>query len=119
MTPYLRIDSQACAQLILYLLVTEQIEELHTLKVEVLNPILKNQSQHIQIALSPAFGLMETTINRTPPMLFTYNSEFRMDKANTEKRKEKLDRLLDLLVHYEIDADRVVYIGNDKNETRN
>jgi hypothetical protein len=56
-------------------------------------------------------------IYRTPSILFTCNSEFRMDKADTERKKDKLELLLDLLIEYEIDADRVICIATNKNET--
>ncbi len=56
--------------------------------------------------------------NRTPSMLFTYNSAFRRDRPQTLKRTKKVQHLLECLDKYGISEDRIVYIGNDKNETR-
>jgi hypothetical protein len=56
--------------------------------------------------------------NRIPPILFLYSPEFRFDRSNTDNKKARVDRLLECLVHYEIEIGRVVYIGKDKNETR-
>ncbi len=56
--------------------------------------------------------------NRTPSMLFTYNSAFRRDRSPTLKRTEQVQHLLDYLDKYGISEDRIVYIGNEKNETR-
>ena len=57
-------------------------------------------------------------INRTPAMLFTYNSAFRTDRNMTKRRKEQVDHLHECLDEYGISAERIVYVGKDKNETR-
>lgn len=55
-------------------------------------------------------------INRTPSMLFTYNQEFRLDRNPTERRNDQVEHLERCLNLYNIDADRVVYIGKYKGE---
>lgn len=57
-------------------------------------------------------------INRTPPMLFTYNSAFRSDRNMTKRRKEQFEHLHECLDKYGISQDRIKYVGNDTNETR-
>jgi len=54
--------------------------------------------------------------NRTPPVLFTYNQNFRLDRPSTAKRDEEVEYLRERLKHYGIDKVRVIYIGNDKGE---
>lgn len=56
--------------------------------------------------------------NRTPAMLFTYDQKFRRDRSPTEKRKAEVAYLDECLTHYEIDADRIVYVGTEKCENR-
>ena len=55
-------------------------------------------------------------INRTPPILYTYNPAFRRDRKLTKKRKAQLAHLDVCLKRYNINPDRVVYIGKDKYE---
>lgn len=55
-------------------------------------------------------------VNRTPPVLFTYNQEFRLDRSSTAKRDEEAQYLRERLAHYGINKDRVNYIGKDKGE---
>jgi hypothetical protein len=54
--------------------------------------------------------------NRTPPVLFTYNQEFRLDRPSTARRDEQVEYLGERLKHYGIDKVRVIYIGKDKGE---
>lgn len=56
--------------------------------------------------------------NRTPAMLFTYDQRFRRDRSPTEKRKAEVAYLDDCLARYEIDAERIVYVGEEKGENR-
>lgn len=56
--------------------------------------------------------------NRTPAMLFTYNQKFRRDRNPTKKRKAELVYLDKCLTRCEIDADRIVYVGEEKGEDR-
>ena len=51
-------------------------------------------------------------------MLFTFNPSFKLSVATTPAKKQKLDTLLEYLEHYGIDQNRIVYIGNESNETR-
>lgn len=55
--------------------------------------------------------------NRTPSMLFTFNPSFKLSVATTPAKKQKLDTLLEYLEHYGIDQNRIVYIGNESNES--
>ena len=55
-------------------------------------------------------------INRTPPMLFTFNPTFRRDRNPTKQRVEQVAYLDERLKHYGIAPDRVVYVGKDKYE---
>lgn len=57
-------------------------------------------------------------VNRTPPVLFTYNGKFRLDRvghAGWADEKKWLTKCLEL---YDIEESRVVYIGAEKNERR-
>ncbi len=56
--------------------------------------------------------------NRTPPKLFTYNPAFRTDRNPTKKRLEQLAHLHECLDKYGISEDRVIYIGESKNEMK-
>ena len=56
--------------------------------------------------------------NRTPAMLFTYNQKFRRDRNPTEKRNAEVVHLDECLTRYEIDEDRIVYVGKEKGENR-
>lgn len=51
-------------------------------------------------------------------MLFTFNPDFRFDNDSTPKKKEKLSKLIDYLDHYEINKDRIIYIGDSMNKNR-
>ena len=54
--------------------------------------------------------------NRTPPVLFTYNQEFRLDRPSSARRDEQVEHLRERLKHYGIATVRVIYIGKDKGE---
>lgn len=56
--------------------------------------------------------------NRTPPILFTYNSAFRTDRNMTKRRKDQVDHLRECMDKYGISAERIIYVGNNTNETR-
>jgi hypothetical protein len=56
--------------------------------------------------------------NITPPILFTYNSAFRQDRKETEKRSKKLSHLRKCMVKYGISGERIIYVGKGNNETR-
>jgi len=56
--------------------------------------------------------------NRTPAVLYTFNKAFRTDIKNTKKQKEKYERLIELLTHYEINSKRCIYMGDGDGETR-
>jgi transposase len=55
-------------------------------------------------------------INRTPPILFTYNQNFRWDRNPTVRRAAQVEHLRERLAHYGINKVRVIYIGKDKGE---
>jgi hypothetical protein len=55
-------------------------------------------------------------INRTPPVLFTYNPKFRMNRPSTAKRDADVEHLQERLAHHGISEDRVIYIGKEKYE---
>lgn len=57
-------------------------------------------------------------VNRTPPALFTFNGKFRLDRVGRKAWLQEREKLQGALVRYSIDAKRVIYIGNEKNETR-
>ena len=57
-------------------------------------------------------------VNRTPPVLFTYNGKFRHDRVGRKPWVEDKEWLLHCLTHYGIDASRVVYMGKPQNESR-
>lgn len=57
-------------------------------------------------------------VNRTPPALFTFNGKFRLDRVGRKAWLQEREKLQSALVRYGIDAKRVIYIGNEKNETR-
>ena len=57
-------------------------------------------------------------VNRTPAVLFTYNSRFRFDRIGRKQWVEDKEWLLHCMEHYEIDASRVVYMGKPQNESR-
>jgi hypothetical protein len=57
-------------------------------------------------------------VNRTPPVLFTYNGKFRLDRVGRAAWDEEKKWLTKCLELYDIDESRVVYIGAEKNERR-
>ena len=57
-------------------------------------------------------------INRTPPMLFTYNPEFRRDRNPTARRIALVQHVEDCLKENSIDIQRIVYVGKGKRESR-
>lgn len=57
-------------------------------------------------------------INRTPPMLFTYNPEFRRDRNTTARRAALVQHFDDCLKEMDIDIKRIVYVGKEKEESR-
>ena len=56
--------------------------------------------------------------NRTPPVLFTYNPEFRLDRPPTARRIAQVAHLRSCLQAYDIEPHRIVYVGTDKGECR-
>jgi len=57
-------------------------------------------------------------VNRTPPILFTFNGKFRLDRIGRKAWDQERENLVDALTRFGIDARRVIYIGAEKNETR-
>jgi len=57
-------------------------------------------------------------IDRTPPVLFTYNQEFRSDRPSTKRRDAQLGHLWDSLKHFNISSERVIYVGETSSEKR-
>ena len=57
-------------------------------------------------------------INRMPPMLFTYNPEFRRDRNTTARRATLVQHFDDCLKEMGIDVNRIVYVGKEKGESR-
>lgn len=57
-------------------------------------------------------------INRTPPILFTYNSAFRRDRNPTPRRASIVNHLLECMDKYGISAERIIYIGEDTKEMK-
>lgn len=55
-------------------------------------------------------------INRTPPILYTFNPNFRRDRSQTHRRTALESHLDECLAHYKVDEYRVVYIGKFSNE---
>jgi transposase len=56
--------------------------------------------------------------NRTPPVLFTFNGKFRLDRAGRDASAQEREKLVDALARFGIDARRVIYLGTGKKETR-
>ena len=56
--------------------------------------------------------------NRTPPVLFTYNQEFRLDRPPTARRIAQVEHLRSCLQWYDIEPHRIIYVGTDKGEHR-
>ncbi len=57
-------------------------------------------------------------VNRTPPVLFTYNGKLRLDRVGRKAWVQERDKLVNALARFDIEAKRVIYIGAEKNETR-
>ena len=57
-------------------------------------------------------------VNRTPPVLFTFNGKFRLDRVGRKAWVQEREKFQGALARYSIDAKRVIYIGSEKNETR-
>ena len=57
-------------------------------------------------------------VNRTPPVLFTYNGQFRLDRVGRKTWVQDRNKLVNTLARFGIHAKRVIYIGAEKNETR-
>ena len=57
-------------------------------------------------------------VNRTPPVLFTFNGKFRLDRVGRKAWVQEKDNLVNALARFGIHAKRVIYIGTEKNETR-
>lgn len=56
--------------------------------------------------------------NRTPPVLFTYNGKFRFNRGSRAVWQGEQRHLEDCLQRFDIDRDRVIYVGAEKRETR-
>lgn len=54
--------------------------------------------------------------NRTPPILFTFNQNFRLDRPSTARRETQVEHLRERLAHHGISKHRVIYVGKDKGE---
>ena len=57
-------------------------------------------------------------VNRTPPVLFTFNGKFRLDRVGRKAWVQERDKLVNALARFGINEKRVIYIGAAKNETR-
>ena len=57
-------------------------------------------------------------VNRTPPVLFTFNGKFRLDRIGRKAWEQEREHLVDALTRFGIDTKRVIYIGTEKKETR-
>lgn len=57
-------------------------------------------------------------VNRTPPVLFTYDGKFRLDRVGRRQWIEDKQWLLYCKEHYDIDMSRVVYVGKPQKESR-
>lgn len=56
-------------------------------------------------------------VNRTPPVLFTFNGKFRLDRIGRKVWNQERKDLIDALTRFGINARRIIYIGAKKNET--
>ena len=56
--------------------------------------------------------------NRTPAVLFTYNSAFRTDRKRTARRTEMHEHLEREANRHHVDLGRIVYVGKKTGETR-
>lgn len=57
-------------------------------------------------------------VNRTPPLLFTYNSAFRLDRNPTKRRTAQQAHLIGLMDKYGISKERIIYVGSERHESR-
>ena len=57
-------------------------------------------------------------VNRTPPVLFTYNGTLRLDRVGRKAWVQERDKLVNAFARFGIHAKRVIYIGAETNETR-
>ena len=57
-------------------------------------------------------------VNRTPPVLFTFNGKFRLDRVGRKLWIQEREKFVAALARFGIDARRVIYIGADKTESR-
>jgi len=57
-------------------------------------------------------------INRTPSVLFTYNQAFRFDRKATPRRNVQMAQLDEALKSFNIDSNRVMYVGEKNGEGR-
>ena len=57
-------------------------------------------------------------VNRTPPVVFTFNGKFRFDRVGRKAWEQDREKLVDALTRFGINASRVIYIGAEKNEAR-
>src|SRR3989338_4889200 len=55
---------------------------------------------------------------RTPCMLFTFDPAFRRDRNSTDIRDGKMESFFSACENYQIDPDRIVYVGKAVGETR-
>lgn len=74
-------------------------------------------------SISPYTNCIVTVVwadgmNRTPPMLFTYNPGFRLDRNTTTRRTILVQHCDDCLKEIGIDVKRIVYVGKKKGESR-
>jgi transposase len=74
-------------------------------------------------SISPYTNCIVTVVwadgmNRTPPMLFTYNPDFRQDRNTTARRATLVQHFDDCLKEIGIDVKRIVYVGKEKGESR-
>ena len=54
--------------------------------------------------------------NRTPPILFSLNPDFRRDRPSTTRRDALVEHLDECLARHGIHKDRVIYVGKEKGE---
>jgi len=57
-------------------------------------------------------------VNRTPPKLFTYNQEFRLDRGRTQRRDDQCAHLENCLSSCGLSNDQIVYVGTGERERR-
>jgi transposase len=57
-------------------------------------------------------------VNRTLPVLFTFNGKFRLDRVGRKRWIQEREKFVAALARFGIDARRVIYIGADKTESR-